>query len=137
MARLSDNREVNDDSIQLDRTTYRVYANSEDITNKLSRAEKKRLFPDFNEQLDNDRLSNERKARHGEAVGSIEPLPESTALEFVDNIVTDPFSAPIESLSNKANEFFGASGIIKLLLFAALIFAAYVFVAGGWFRRLR
>jgi hypothetical protein len=132
MARTLSGQTVPDDLINFDESNYHFFRGITDITNDLSRAEKIRLVPDFDITRDNYRLSAERGS--GGAYGQ-QPLDTGVIGPAVDALITDPFSAPIESLGNKANELFGNGGVLKLMFFGLLIFAAYVYIAGGWFKR--
>jgi hypothetical protein len=132
MAQTIDNGDIPDELITFDADKNHFFRGNTDITDELPLAEKNRLSVNA---FDVTRYNYELSARsHGGKYGD-QPLPTSTLGLTVENLVTDPFSAPIDSLSNTANKFFGASGVIKLLLFGALIFAAYIFIQGGWFRR--
>jgi hypothetical protein len=132
MAKLLSGGSVPDDSVLFDSGRYHFTSGFDDITNDLSRAEKERLVSGFDVTRENYRLSAE--LGHGAAYGQV-PLSESTLAPLADQLVTDPFSAPIESLGRKADQFFGTGGIVKLLLFGGLLVGLYVFIAGGWFKR--
>lgn len=129
---------IPESEIRFDELTYHFYWGERDITSDLYRRDKVRLVPGFNVERENYRLSSEAGFYDGFAGAPAygqEPLNTGIIGPAINNLVTDPFSAPIESLGNVSNRFFGNSGVAKLLLFGALIFAAYVYIAGGWFRR--
>ncbi len=89
-----------DDNLSFNRGTYHFYYGNEDITNLISPTQKRALVADFDNETENYRVSAEQGA--GGKYGN-QPLDDSTGSVFVDQVIEDPFAAPIESASNQIN----------------------------------
>lgn len=100
---LSDGRQLPaDDDLEFDSATYRFYYQNEDITNLISRKQKRALVAGFDDQLENNRINLEKGHGSGGATNN-EPLDESTGDIFANQIITDPLAAPIEAGANAIN----------------------------------
>jgi hypothetical protein len=127
---LTDGTTVDSAELSLDRKSYHVFfAGTEDVTDLMRQYDKVRTFSNFDRDRDNNRASDENRIAHGQAPVVV----GSTSLwgNFATQIVTDPFSAPLEAadrLGNKisANTLF--SQIKWLLIIATVI---YLFVTLG------
>lgn len=102
---------------------WRFSINGQDITDDIRRVDKERLIPNFDIVKENIRLSEERGAQAG--LGS-EPLNESTGEIFVEQVLTDPFSAPLQSLNNQLETLFALPGFKKALAVGAVIAVVYL-----------
>lgn len=117
---LSDGRQFpTDDGFAFDSQTYHFYYNNQDITNLISRTQKKALVSGFDDQLENDRLNLESGRGTGGAT-SIQPLNDDNLEIFAGQMMTDPLAAPIESFGNTidsviSNPAYKALGAILLI----------------------
>lgn len=92
----------------------------EDITNKIRRSDKLSNWNNFDPETDNIRLSTGNS--------NTEPLNESTTSIFVDQITSDPLSAPLETLNNVIDKVIAAPAIKKLAIGAAIGLGIYLII---------
>ena len=126
-------RKIDSSAILFDGSNYHfsIEETGEDITNDIRRADKLTLVPGFDIERDLRRASVEKPASGGGRTATsqdLDPLDESTARIFGKQIVTDPFSAPLESANNLAQKFFSLPGLQKVLIVGALAAVLYIAV---------
>ena len=105
---LTDGRQVDSTGIYFDANTYHFWLGSEDITNKVKRADKISNWAKFDATVDNERLYAEKYVREN----GKQPPPvgsTSTFKLFVNQITTDPLSAPLEALDKGFKQISGNS----------------------------
>ncbi len=119
---------VPDNEVTFDRNTYHFMYQGVDITDSISRNEKLRVVPGFDIERDNYRLSDEGPVTGDTGNFGLEDLDDSTASNFAGQIITDPFSAPLDSLNNLAEKFMALDGIKKVLIVAAIGAVLYIAV---------
>ena len=137
--------EVSTSDLTFDAVTGRVYLGSDDVSDEVRFTDKRRLWPRYDWDAWLRRVSNQNQIARGE-----KPVQEgSTSLlgNFVSQIVTDPFSAPLESadrLGDKIadnslfNQFKKMLWLLAIL--AAIGFGIYLFFQVGgplWLRKLK
>jgi hypothetical protein len=103
---LLDGRTANTDQIAFDPVTYHFTLNSEDVTALISRADKQNNWPNFDPAVDNTRLSNQNQ----NGVNLPEPdLPTNTGGILVNQLLTDPLAAPLDSIKSEFNKVFATT----------------------------
>lgn len=116
-------RTVDAGNIRFDETTYHFYLDGVDVTNSLTQSQKAANWPRFDRAADNLRAYNEAyAAKHGgqppPATGST-----STAELFINQMLTEPFKAPADSLERQLS----GSPLIKTgMLVGGLALVAYL-----------
>lgn len=128
---LSDGRKVSTSDIAWDRNTYHFTVNGEDVTNLLKQADKAANYPGFDRAKDNLRAYNEAYQRR---TGQV-PQPTgstSTLYNFAQQILTDPISAPLESLDRTVEQAKKSTGIQTIATIAGigLVIWAYRTITG-------
>jgi hypothetical protein len=130
---LRDGREVESNDLSFNRNIYHFTRRStgEDVTNLINRADKLRIVPDFDIDSDLLRSSRERPFSGGGRVVTgpqdIEPLEESTAKIFAEQILNDPLDAPLDTLDAGVKKVFESTGVRTILIFAALGIGAAIY----------
>lgn len=118
-------REYDSEYLTLNPVSYHVTVNGgEDVTNDIRRADKIALFPGFDVETENRRLSNERAGGYG-PVGE---LSESTGGALLEQLATDPLGAPLDALNKGINQIFTAPGVVKLAIILAAVGVGIWFV---------
>lgn len=128
---LTDGTTVDSSELSLDRKSYHVFfAGTEDVTDLMRQYDKVRVFSNFDRDRDNNRASDENRIAHGQAPVVV----GSTSLwgNFATQIVTDPFSAPLEAADRLGNKISGNSlfSQIKWLLIIATVIYLFVTLGG-------
>lgn len=129
--RLLNGTSVPDDAVTFDYSTYHLFYGDSDITNLVSRTEKIRLIPNFDIEKDNYRLSVEKPVSGGgrdATAADLEDLEDNTAVILGDQLLNDPFSAPLESANRLAEKFLALPGLKKLMIVAAVGAVLYIAV---------
>lgn len=111
--RLMDERTVPVAEIVYDEDSNLFYYQGEMISNVLTQRQKIWLSPTFDIERENLRYAAEGPYSPTPGL-SQEPLPTGTVGIFAEQIVTEPFAAPIESASRTLDSVFNASGFKKL-----------------------
>lgn len=124
--RLLSGTSVSSLEIDFNDSTYHFSVNGEDITNDITRADKKRLVPGFDDTKENRRLSSEHPATGRMSGHGTDPLTESTFGIFAGQIATDPLSAPLAALDKGVSQVFRSSGVQLLTITAILAIVGYV-----------
>lgn len=95
---LLDGRTVNGDNIAFHPDTYHFTLNAEDVTDQIRRSDKHALVPNFDDDIENTRVFTENyTAAHGQPPNPIGST--STAVNFFNQIATNPLGAPIDALT--------------------------------------
>lgn len=122
--KLLDGRTVDAEAISFDSDTYHFFFGTEDVTENILPKFKYNLVPNFDGALENIRYSRERGV--GTGPGSAGPLPTDTGEIFVDQIINEPFDAPIQALGNTVNRALATPGIRAFLIIGAVGVVAYL-----------
>jgi len=127
MIQLLDGRQVDKSSVFFDDSNYsfKLGGTGEDIT-RLIRAIDKQTFAGFDQTVYNEIVYVQHyQATHSGAlpagVGST-----STWGNFVNQLVTDPLAAPLQTFDSAVNQIFSSTGVKSLLILAAV--AAGIFI---------
>lgn len=121
---LLDGRTVNSDELTFQPETYHVFWNGEDVTNNMRQYDKRQVFPDFDQSVDNERAYAEQYFRqHG-----TQPPPtgsSSTFVNFWQQISTNPLQAPLETLDATFAQVTGNKTIKTVLWIVGIGVALY------------
>lgn len=111
-------RQYDSEFLTLNDATYHITAaGGVDVTNDIRRADKLALWPSFDVDKENRRLSNERNGGYGPA-GKLE---DSTTVILGGQLLNDPLAAPLDTLNKAINQVFTAPGVLKALVIVAAV----------------
>lgn len=121
---LLDGRTADSSELTFNSETYHVYWNGEDVTNNMRQYDKRQIWPDFDQSIDNERAYAEKYFReHG-----TQPPPtgsSSTFVNFWQQIINDPLQAPLETLDATAAKLTSNTTIKTLLWIGGIAVALY------------
>lgn len=109
--RLLSGTSVSSLEIDFNDSTYHFFVNGEDITNDITRADKKRLVPGFDDAKENRRLSSEHPATGRTSGYGTDPLTESTLGIFAWQLASEPLVAPLAALDKGVSQVLASSGV--------------------------
>jgi hypothetical protein len=121
---LLDGRTVDSSELVFHPDTYHVFFNGEDVTNNMRQYDKRQIWPDFDQSVDNERAYAERYFReHG-----TQPPPtgsSSTFVNFWQQIATDPLAAPLETLDATTSKLWENKTVKTVIIIAGIGVALY------------
>jgi hypothetical protein len=119
--RMLDGREIDESELVFDPSTYKVTSavNGENLTNNIRQSDKARVIPDFDKATDNERAYAEKWFREH---GTQPPPPGSTSTMkiFLQQILTEPLQAPLESLNSQIEQATAKNPTVKILVGLAI-----------------
>lgn len=118
---LLDGRRVDPALIRFDPGSYHFFLNAEDVTNLVTRADKQTLFPAFDPVTDNNRLNSEGK--HATVAGST-----SVWGNFGSQIINDPLTAPLDSLTSGVKQVFSNTGFQVIAISGIVVVAIILLI---------
>lgn len=121
---LLDGSNVESDELVFNNQTYHFSLNGSDVTNLVKPSDKPKIVPGFDTYTENQRLYNERRGGNG----PVEDLSTSTTGIFTEQILTDPFSAPLAALDKGVNQFLSSKGIQVVAGVAVVLLVLFIVV---------
>jgi hypothetical protein len=124
MIQLLDGRQVDGSNVFFDDSNYsfKLGGTGEDIT-RLIRAVDKQTFSGFDQTVYNEivYVQGYQRTHNGQLPPNVGST--STWANFVNQLVTDPLAAPLDTLDSTVSQIFSSSGVKTLLIAVALILA--------------
>jgi hypothetical protein len=119
--RMLDGREIDESELVFDPSTYKVTSavNGENLTNNIRQSDKARVIPDFDKATDNERAYAEKWFR-GHGTQPPPPGSTSTMKIFLQQILTEPLQAPLESLNSQIEQATAKNPTVKILVGLAI-----------------
>jgi hypothetical protein len=131
MITLLDGRQIEESDLAFNKASYHftLRKSGEDITNDISREDKRRIVPGFDDTKENYRLSVEKPATGGGRQASekdLEGATTNTAEIFGRQILEEPLEAPLQTLDSGVKRVLSSSGIQQILIVSALGLGALI-----------